>query len=155
METISQESVDVQQQSHEEPLSYDLVVEGTSLTASIVACAASRSGKTVLHLDTNDYYGSNSASFPLDEFLLWCRASKTKNDQVASARSANEGNPMILQLLVKKWFNSSHYLAPHVSTDTTEKSIFLAADSSLMQLIHFQDAGECYTFEKSDSEFLL
>lgn len=100
METISQASVDVQfldapQQSHEESLSYDLVVEGTSLTASIVACAASRNGKTVLHLDRNDFYGSNSASFPLDEFLSWCRASKTKNDQVSSARRANEGNLII------------------------------------------------------------
>ena len=107
METVSQASIDAQisdapQRKNEDSLSYDLVVEGTSLTASIIACAASRSGKTVLHLDTNDYYGGNSASFPLDEFLLWCRASKTKNDLVSTARCTNEGNHMILRLLVKK-----------------------------------------------------
>lgn len=36
------------------------------LTESIVAAAASRIGKTVLHLDSNDYYGGSWASFNLE-----------------------------------------------------------------------------------------
>lgn len=36
------------------------------MTESIVAAAASRIGKTVLHLDTNDYYGGTWASFNLE-----------------------------------------------------------------------------------------
>lgn len=38
----------------------------TGLTESIVAAAASRVGKTVLHIDANDYYGGQWASFNLE-----------------------------------------------------------------------------------------
>lgn len=38
----------------------------TGLTESILAAAASRVGKTVLHLDQNDYYGGLWASFNLE-----------------------------------------------------------------------------------------
>uniref|UniRef100_A0A1L8DLH9 Rab proteins geranylgeranyltransferase component A n=1 Tax=Nyssomyia neivai TaxID=330878 RepID=A0A1L8DLH9_9DIPT len=47
------------------PKEFDLTVIGTGLTESIVAAAASRIGKTVLHLDVNEYYGSYWASFNL------------------------------------------------------------------------------------------
>lgn len=36
------------------------------LTESIIAAAASRVGKSVLHLDSNDYYGGFWASFNLE-----------------------------------------------------------------------------------------
>lgn len=38
----------------------------TGLNESIVAAAASRVGKTVLHIDANDYYGGQWASFNLE-----------------------------------------------------------------------------------------
>lgn len=43
-----------------------LCVRTTGLTESILAAAASRIGKTVLHLDSNDHYGGLWASFNLD-----------------------------------------------------------------------------------------
>lgn len=93
--SVAMSILDGPQQGDGESPSYDLVVEGTSLTASIIACAASRGGKSVLHLDSNDYYGSNSASFPLEEFLLWCRASRRKSEQVPSAYGVNTGDPIL------------------------------------------------------------
>ncbi|XP_058834911.1 rab proteins geranylgeranyltransferase component A [Topomyia yanbarensis] len=45
------------------PTEYDLIVIGTGLSESIVAAAASRIGKTVLHLDCNEYYGGFWSSF--------------------------------------------------------------------------------------------
>jgi RAB protein geranylgeranyltransferase component A len=48
---------------------YDVIICGTGLVESIVSCAASRCGLEVLHLDRNDYYGSNFASFNLERFL--------------------------------------------------------------------------------------
>lgn len=36
------------------------------LTESIIAAAASRVGKSVLHIDSNDYYGGYWASFNLE-----------------------------------------------------------------------------------------
>ena len=52
---------------------YDLIVLGTGLVESIVACAASRCGKSVLHLDKNNFYGRECTSSPLDQFLSRCR----------------------------------------------------------------------------------
>ena len=48
---------------------YDVVVVGTGLIESILACALAKTGKTVLHLDRNDYYGGDYASFSLDKFI--------------------------------------------------------------------------------------
>lgn len=48
------------------PTEFDLVVVGTGFVESIVAAAASRIGKTVLHIDPNDFYGGTWASFNLD-----------------------------------------------------------------------------------------
>uniref|UniRef100_A0A2M4AFS0 Rab proteins geranylgeranyltransferase component A n=1 Tax=Anopheles triannulatus TaxID=58253 RepID=A0A2M4AFS0_9DIPT len=56
------------------PTEFDLIVIGTGLTESIVAAAASRIGKTVLHLDTNDYYGAFWASFNLESFRKYLNA---------------------------------------------------------------------------------
>lgn len=43
-----------------------VVIRTTGLTESILSAAASRIGKTVLHLDSNDYYGGLWASFNLE-----------------------------------------------------------------------------------------
>lgn len=53
---------------------YDTIIVGTGLVESILACAISKCGKSVLHLDTNDYYGGNQASFQLDSFHQWIKA---------------------------------------------------------------------------------
>lgn len=53
------------------PDDFDVLVLGTGLTESIIAAAASRSGKTVLHLDHNDYYGSEWASIPFKQVETW------------------------------------------------------------------------------------
>lgn len=48
---------------------FDLIVLGTGLTESLVACAATKIGKSVLHLDTNDFYGGDNCTFSLDEYV--------------------------------------------------------------------------------------
>ncbi|KAM7272604.1 hypothetical protein ACFE04_027267 [Oxalis oulophora] len=56
-----------------EPSTFDLIVIGTGLPESIVSAAVSHSGKTVLHLDPNPFYGSHFSSLSpsnLSEFLL-------------------------------------------------------------------------------------
>ncbi|TYZ69464.1 hypothetical protein PybrP1_001886 [[Pythium] brassicae (nom. inval.)] len=52
---------------------YDAIVVGTGMVEAILAGALARVGRKVLHLDQNDYYGSNYASFPLRQFLQWTR----------------------------------------------------------------------------------
>ncbi|CAI5729763.1 unnamed protein product [Hyaloperonospora brassicae] len=58
-------------------IEYDVLVLGTGMVEAILAGALARVGKKVLHLDQNDYYGSNYASFPLSQFLRW-----TKNEAI-------------------------------------------------------------------------
>ncbi|ALC42722.1 Rep [Drosophila busckii] len=52
--------------SDELPEQFDLVVIGTGFPESCIAAAASRIGKTVLHIDPNDYYGDVWSSFNLE-----------------------------------------------------------------------------------------
>ena len=49
---------------------YDIVIVGTGITQSILSCALSLAGKSVLHCDANDYYGgSYGSSFDPDSFV--------------------------------------------------------------------------------------
>lgn len=53
------------------PTQYDVIVVGTGMTESIVAAAASRIGRKVLHLDSNEYYGGLWASFNFEGLQKW------------------------------------------------------------------------------------
>lgn len=50
---------------------FDAIILGTGFTQTIVAAALAREGKTVLHLDENDYYGGESGAFGLKDLLTW------------------------------------------------------------------------------------
>ncbi|KAK4490461.1 hypothetical protein RD792_001138 [Penstemon davidsonii] len=57
-----------------EPSNFDLIVIGTGLPESILASAASATGKTVLHLDPNPFYGTLYSSLPLNELTSFLRS---------------------------------------------------------------------------------
>lgn len=48
---------------------YDVVIIGTRLVHAIVASAFSRAGKSVLHCDSNDFYGETDAVLSLDALI--------------------------------------------------------------------------------------
>ncbi|OQE25907.1 hypothetical protein PENFLA_c008G07913 [Penicillium flavigenum] len=50
---------------------WDVVIVGTGVSQSLLALALSRSGKKVLHMDPNQYYGGSDAAFSLDEAQEW------------------------------------------------------------------------------------
>ncbi|ORY18694.1 GDP dissociation inhibitor-domain-containing protein [Clohesyomyces aquaticus] len=50
---------------------WDLLIVGTGLPQSLLALALSRSGKKILHIDQNDYYGGPEAAFSLQEVEEW------------------------------------------------------------------------------------
>ena len=52
---------------------YDLVLFGTGLVEAIVACAAARAGKSVLHLDKYNNYGRECNGLSLEQFLRRAR----------------------------------------------------------------------------------
>lgn len=75
------------------PSEFDLVVIGTGLSESIIAAAASRVGKTVLHVDENEYYCGYWASFNLESFVSHLESSR--NDESMKCR---------LKGTEKRWF---------------------------------------------------
>jgi RAB protein geranylgeranyltransferase component A len=50
---------------------WDVTISGTGLAQSLLALALSRSGKKVLHVDRNPYYGGPEAAFSLREAENW------------------------------------------------------------------------------------
>lgn len=58
---------------------FTIIIFVSGFTESIVAAAASRVGKTVLHLDALDFYGGYWASFNLDAIQ-----SLTSNDNIST-----------------------------------------------------------------------
>lgn len=69
------------------PDSFDVVVVGTGLKESILSGAFSRIGKSVLHLDPNDFYGDDWASFNINSFKEFLDNS---NPQLPSQESSYE-----------------------------------------------------------------
>jgi len=46
---------------------YDILIEGTGLAQSILAAAASRLSKKVIHIDRNSFYGGSWAALSIDQ----------------------------------------------------------------------------------------
>jgi len=67
-----------------EPTEFDLIALGTGLPESILAGAAAKAGKSVLHLDGAEQYGSHWAGLSLDAFLKWVEAT---HDRASAPRS--------------------------------------------------------------------
>ncbi|KAK3673194.1 Rab proteins geranylgeranyltransferase component A [Recurvomyces mirabilis] len=64
---------------------WDVIIAGTGLLQSLLALSLSRSGKQILHLDHNTYYGGHEAALSLSEAEEW--AEKHAGDPPAGARS--------------------------------------------------------------------
>ncbi|KAJ9623169.1 Rab proteins geranylgeranyltransferase component A [Taxawa tesnikishii (nom. ined.)] len=63
--------------------SWDVLIAGTGIRQSLLALALSRSGKQVLHIDRNDYYGGSEAALSLQEAEAWTK--KVNKDDWRSA----------------------------------------------------------------------
>ncbi|KAI9304014.1 GDP dissociation inhibitor-domain-containing protein [Cunninghamella echinulata] len=71
-----------------EDTNFDIIVVGTGLIESIVAGSLARSGKKVLHLDSNKQYGSNWSAFNIKHLIEWEQDLK-KNAQTLSKKDTN------------------------------------------------------------------
>ena len=97
---------------------YDVVVVGTGLIESILACALAKIGKTVLHLDRNDYYGGDYASFSLDKFI-----ETTQSMRDAAAVSSVVGTEVTQVLSLQE--SSSLLRCIHSNSDFTNEPILI------------------------------
>ncbi|KAL9267755.1 Rab escort protein 1-like protein [Drosera capensis] len=72
-----------------EPTTFDVIVVGSGLPESIIAAAASATGKSVLHIDPNPFYGSHFSSISLPELLSFLRSHSVPADDDSSAAADN------------------------------------------------------------------
>jgi RAB protein geranylgeranyltransferase component A len=73
-----------------EPTTFDLIAAGTGLAECIVAAAASASGKTVLHLDTNPFYGSHYSSLSVPELTSFLISNSTASSPPSSTSTTTD-----------------------------------------------------------------
>ncbi|KAH0543193.1 hypothetical protein FGG08_002454 [Glutinoglossum americanum] len=66
---------------------WDVLISGTGLQQSLLALALSRSGKKVLHVDKNGFYGGPDAAFSLQEAEDWVKT--VENDTLTSSLFCN------------------------------------------------------------------
>ncbi|ETL48135.1 hypothetical protein L916_02226 [Phytophthora nicotianae] len=118
---------------------YDVLLVGTGMVEGILAGALARIGKKVLHLDQNDYYGSNYASFPLAQFLRWTKNEaiaprnfgdedeKGENECISTAKSSN--NKEKQQVLPMKSSFECRLLEEGFSDDATKEELVQKSSS--------------------------
>ena len=69
---------------------YDVIVLGTGLTECILSGIMSKSGKKVLHMDRNNYYGAESASMtPIGDLYKLFGESIESDDKFGRGRDWN------------------------------------------------------------------
>ncbi|KAG0250661.1 hypothetical protein BG011_008192 [Mortierella polycephala] len=103
---------------------FDAIILGTGFTQTIVAAALARAGKTVLHLDENDYYGGESGAFGFRDLLTWA-------DKVAlnADDSSSKDHPDKIEFdrLVAKAYSHVEIQLYRDNTNTKDKVIDLAS----------------------------
>ncbi|XP_053970848.1 rab proteins geranylgeranyltransferase component A 1 [Hylaeus anthracinus] len=112
------------------PTKYDVIVVGTGMTESIVAAAASRIGKKVLHLDSNEYYGGLWATFNFDGLQKWIEDLKVpKNNTIdVSGLDLEDGEKFLkasdqystVKNIEETWYISNEADLPVVSSKDTQ-----------------------------------
>ncbi|XP_043490567.1 rab proteins geranylgeranyltransferase component A 1 [Polistes fuscatus] len=111
------------------PTEYDVVVVGTGMTESIVAAAASRIGKKVLHLDSNEYYGGLWATFNFDGLQKWIEDLKTAKNNTRDTKVDLEDGQIFLKAsdqysavenIEETWYISNDADLPVLSSKDTQ-----------------------------------
>ncbi|XP_077983640.1 rab proteins geranylgeranyltransferase component A 2-like isoform X2 [Glandiceps talaboti] len=72
------------------PSEYDAIVIGTGVPESILAAALARIGQGVLHIDRNDYYGSDWATFNFEGLERWLDRNKSPTEDNSDAAEVGD-----------------------------------------------------------------
>ncbi|KZV28031.1 rab protein geranylgeranyltransferase component A 1-like [Dorcoceras hygrometricum] len=139
-----------------EPSTFDLIVVGTGLPESVVAAAASAAGETVLHLDTNPFYGAHYASLPLNDFVTFLQ-SHSQPSEVPEAES-DDSIPLVTRSLYSSLEISSHSDEPlknsrRFNIDLAGPRVFLCSDS-MIDVILKTGINQYMEFKSVDTSFV-
>ncbi|RMJ10193.1 hypothetical protein CDV36_010191 [Fusarium kuroshium] len=121
---------------------WDVVISGTGLQQSLLALALSRSGKNILHVDPNDYYGGCEAAFSLEEADEWAEKHSSSDDGklFAAAEVKRDGeSPASTRAY-------SLALAPQL-IHSRSKLVTQLVDSKAFRQIEFLAVGSFYIYQ--------
>ncbi|KAG6014828.1 hypothetical protein E4U43_006081 [Claviceps pusilla] len=123
---------------------WDVVISGTGLQQSLLALALSRSGKNVLHVDANDYYGGTEAALSLQDADEWAEkyAAVDGHEPFAAARVSKDGDGD--GLAASRSYSIA--LAPQLIHTRSELLNQLVASKAFRQ-IEFQAVGSFFIFQ--------
>ncbi|KAM0200063.1 hypothetical protein ACHAQD_000231 [Fusarium lateritium] len=126
---------------------WDVVISGTGLQQSLLALALSRSGKNILHVDPNDFYGGSEAAFSLQEADEW--AEKNQSADASRLFSSVEVKRDADSLSSTRSYSLA--LAPQL-IHSRSKLVTQLVDSKAFRQIEFLAVGSFYIYQPpSDS----
>lgn len=124
---------------------YDAIILGTGLTECIISGLLSVSGKKVLHMDKNNYYGAASASMtPLADLF------KHFNDNLDQPDKYGRGRDWNVDLVPKFIMAHGELTKLLIHTDVTRYLEFKQIEGSYV----FKKGGNIYKVPASDKEAL-
>ncbi|KAH6956981.1 GDP dissociation inhibitor [Fusarium avenaceum] len=126
---------------------WDVVISGTGLQQSLLALALSRSGKNILHVDPNDFYGGSEAAFSLQEADEWAE----KNQAADASRLFSSAEVKRDADALSSTRSYSLALAPQL-VHSRSKLVTQLVDSKAFRQIEFLAVGSFYIYQPpSDS----
>ena len=126
-----------------------MIVIGTGLEESIVAAAAARNGHSVLHVDVNDFYGSQWSAFTLDGLQKWAKENESPQSDVR-LRSTDEKSVQNDAILSSTDESSSQKDAISSSSDANPS---FDGDASSDANSFLKDGESIVPFDKCNSSF--
>ncbi|KAG5795114.1 hypothetical protein H9Q69_005863 [Fusarium xylarioides] len=121
---------------------WDVVISGTGLQQSLLALALSRSGKNILHVDPNDFYGGSEVAFSLQEIDEW--AEKNRLTDPSRLFSSAEVKRDADALGATRSYSLA--LAPQL-IHSRSKLVTQLVDSKAFRQIEFLAVGSFYIFQ--------
>ncbi|XP_071916084.1 LOW QUALITY PROTEIN: rab escort protein 1 [Coffea arabica] len=89
-----------------QPTNFDLIVIGSGLEESILACVASLAGKTVLIVDHYPFFGGHFASLPLQDFTDFLHTHSKSCPQPELKPGSSSGEFNVLPLTTRPMYSS-------------------------------------------------
>ncbi|KAL7823394.1 GDP dissociation inhibitor [Trichoderma gracile] len=127
---------------------WDVVISGTGLQQSLLALALSRSGKNILHVDPNEYYGEAEAVLSLQEVDEWAaRRQSGDGDGVFASAKVTRSDDDAESLSPRGY---SLALAPQLIHTRSELLSKLVSSKAFRQL-EFLAVGSFYIFQPSSA----
>ncbi|CCH44646.1 Rab proteins geranylgeranyltransferase component A [Wickerhamomyces ciferrii] len=129
------------------PEQCDVVIAGTGLVESILAAALAWQGSNVLHIDSNDHYGDNTATLTIDQIKNW--VVKVNKNEIIGFKNALLYIPSGNELFKSKDFG----------LDLTPKILFAKSDllsllikSRVYKYLEFLPLSSFHFFENDNFE---